>query len=85
MKYIDELDTYITDHVRKRIQVLREINPNKLYTTTELCGDFWDSFDESDHKIIGKRVKVLSKGKWLELVVVGRTPCNKQLYRITIH
>jgi len=82
MKHDDELDTYIVEHVRKRVQILREINPNKPYKTQELCGDFWDSFDESDHIIIGKRLKYLSKDKRLEIKPDGRTACNKQLYRL---
>ncbi len=82
MQHEDELDTYIADHVRKRILVLRGINSNKLYKTKELCSDFWDSFDESDHITIGKRLKYLSKDKQLEIESVGRTACNKQLYRL---
>ena len=74
-------DDFIIDHVTLRVSILKEIDPDKLYRSEELCADFWETFNGL-HTKIGKRIKALSKNNKLPIQPVERTSCNKWLYRL---
>ncbi len=78
MEYLDEFVIY---HLTARIKILKQNAPDKLYLAKELCIDFWEDFD-GYHIVIGKLIKILSDNNELPLKPVGRTSCNKQLYRL---
>lgn len=78
---MENLDEFIIDYVNTRISILKEIDPNELYTSADLCADFWKDFDGS-HTAIGKRIKSLSKSGQLPIEPADRTTCNKWLYRL---
>ncbi len=78
---MEDLDGFIIEHVTTRINILKKLDPNKLYITAELCTDFWEDFI-GQHTVIGKRIKALSENGQLPIEADDRTSCNKWLYRL---
>lgn len=78
---MEDFDGFILEHVPTRIEILKTIDPDKLYKSEKLCADFWDDFD-GWHTHIGKRIKALSDSGKLPIEAVDRTSCNKWLYRL---
>ena len=81
MNGFTDLDEFIIQHTLPRIVVLKAEDPEKMYLAAELCADFWRAF-EGIHTLIGRRVKELSLNHMLPIEPIGRTSCNKHLYRL---
>ena len=81
MEDLEVLDELIIDYVTIRIPILKKSDPDELYTSAELCVDFWEDF-KAWHTVIGKHIKALSENGKLPIEPVDRTSCNKWLYRL---